>query len=211
MVVRGKNLLKATGQTQTINGVTFTNNGDGTYTVNGTSTANALTFFTAVSTFTIKENGKYKLTGLPKGQAINDDIWFGGTRVESAKEDVVLALKKGDILNLVFIVRKGATLNNVLLKPMLSLDTTATYDDYEPYTERSVTLPYTLYAIPVSTGGNVTIGNQQYVADYVDVERGKIVRKCLRENINFSNANFETETDTQKIVQILNAFSKKIL
>lgn len=176
VVVMGKNLLKAIGQTQTINGVTFTNNSDGTYTVNGTSTANALTFFSAVSTFTIKENGKYKLTGLPKGQAINDDIWFGGTRVESAKEDVVLALKKGDILNLVFVVRGGATLNNVLLKPMLSLDTTATYDDYEPYTEQSVTLPYTLYAIPVSTGGNVTIGGQQYVADYVDVERGKLVR-----------------------------------
>ena len=47
---------------------------------------------------------------------------------------------------------------------------------YEPYTEQSTTLPYTLYAIPVSTGGNVTIGNQQYVADYVDVERGKLVR-----------------------------------
>lgn len=44
--------------------------------------------------------------------------------------------------------------------------------------EQSVTLPYTLYAIPVSTGGNVTIGNQQYVADYVDVERGKLVRMC---------------------------------
>ncbi|GAB5612784.1 hypothetical protein JCM37173_33120 [Allocoprococcus similis] len=193
VVVRGKNLLKATGQTQTINGVTFTNNSDGTYTVNGTSTANALTFFTAVSTFTIKENGKYKLTGLPKGQAINDDIWFGGTRVESAKEDVVLALKKGDILNLVFIVRKGATLNNVLLKPMLSLDTTATYDDYEPYTEQSVTLPYTLYAIPVSTGGNVTIGNQQYVADYVDVERGKVVRMCGREAFNTKNGEINEE------------------
>lgn len=49
---------------------------------------------------------------------------------------------------------------------------------YEPYTEQSVTLPHTLYAIPVSTGGNVTIGGQQYVADYVDVERGKLVRMC---------------------------------
>lgn len=47
---------------------------------------------------------------------------------------------------------------------------------YEPYTEQTVTLPYILYAIPVSTGGNVTIGGQQYVADYVDVERGKLVR-----------------------------------
>lgn len=42
----------------------------------------------------------------------------------------------------------------------------------------TVTLPYTLNAIPVSSGGNVTINGQQYVADYVDVERGKLIRMC---------------------------------
>ena len=47
---------------------------------------------------------------------------------------------------------------------------------YEPYREQVVTLPYTLNAIPVSSGGNVTIDGQQYIADYVDVERGKIVK-----------------------------------
>lgn len=47
---------------------------------------------------------------------------------------------------------------------------------YEPYHEQTVTLPYTLNAIPVSSGGNVTIDGQQYIADYVDVERGKLVR-----------------------------------
>lgn len=49
---------------------------------------------------------------------------------------------------------------------------------YEPYKEQSVQLPYTLNAIPVSSGGNVTIDGQQYIADYVNVERGKIV-KCV--------------------------------
>lgn len=50
---------------------------------------------------------------------------------------------------------------------------------YEPYhDEQTVTLPYTLNAIPVETGGNVTIDGQQYIADYVDVERGKLVRMC---------------------------------
>lgn len=48
---------------------------------------------------------------------------------------------------------------------------------YEPYTETTVTLPYTLNAIPVSSGGNVTIDGQQYIADYVDVEHGKLVRR----------------------------------
>lgn len=44
---------------------------------------------------------------------------------------------------------------------------------------QSVTLNnITLNAIPVSSGGNVTVGGQQYVSDYVDVERGKLVRMC---------------------------------
>lgn len=42
----------------------------------------------------------------------------------------------------------------------------------------TVILSYTLNAIPVSSGGNVTIDGQQYIADYVDVERGKLVRMC---------------------------------
>jgi hypothetical protein len=43
---------------------------------------------------------------------------------------------------------------------------------------QSVTLNnITLNAIPVSSGGNVTIDGQQYIADYVDVERGKVVRR----------------------------------
>ena len=42
---------------------------------------------------------------------------------------------------------------------------------------KTATLPYTLNAIPVNSGGNVTIDGQQYVSDYVDVERGKLVKK----------------------------------
>lgn len=41
---------------------------------------------------------------------------------------------------------------------------------------KTVTLPYTLNAIPVSSGGNVVIDGQQYIADYIDVENGKIVK-----------------------------------
>lgn len=53
----------------------------------------------------------------------------------------------------------------------------ATDSDFEPYKPiQTVTLPYTLNAIPVESGGNVTIDGWQYIADYVDVERGKLVR-----------------------------------
>lgn len=50
---------------------------------------------------------------------------------------------------------------------------------------QSVTLNnITLNAIPVSSGGNVTIDGQQYIADYVDVERGKLVKKLKRFTIS---------------------------
>lgn len=48
---------------------------------------------------------------------------------------------------------------------------------------QTVTLPYTLNAIPVSSGGNVTIGEQQYISDYVDIEKGKLYRKVKRLNL----------------------------
>jgi hypothetical protein len=52
---------------------------------------------------------------------------------------------------------------------------------------KTVALPYTLNAIPVNSGGNVTIDGQQYIADYVDVERGKLVRmvgECVISDMN---------------------------
>ena len=49
---------------------------------------------------------------------------------------------------------------------------------------QSVTLNnITLNAIPVSSGGNVTIDGQQYIADYVDVERGKYVQMIQTDKV----------------------------
>lgn len=48
---------------------------------------------------------------------------------------------------------------------------------------KTVTLQYTLNAIPVTSGGNVTIGEQQYISDYVDIEKGKLYRKVKRLNL----------------------------
>lgn len=53
---------------------------------------------------------------------------------------------------------------------------------YEPYTEQSVQLPYTLNAIPVTSGGNVTIDGQQYVSDRVVEKDGVFgIERNIRE------------------------------
>lgn len=59
-------------------------------------------------------------------------------------------------------------------KAQIELSENAT--TYEPYKEQTIQLTIILNSIPVSSGGNVTINGQQYVADYVDVERGKIAK-----------------------------------
>lgn len=59
-------------------------------------------------------------------------------------------------------------------KAQIELSENAT--TYEPYKEQTIQLPVTLNAIPVSSGGNVTIDGQQYITDYVNVKRGKLVK-----------------------------------
>lgn len=176
--VCGKNLLNPTLQTTTQNRVTCTNNGDGTYALNG-SNANIPSVFTLGTVYLIKDK-KYKMAGCPAnpGKAYlqlrtpePDNVAYKND-YSSGVEFVIP--KSGEYI--VRIYYDVETYNNLLFKPMLTTDLTATYDDFEPYHEQTVTLPYTLNAIPVNSGGNVTIDGQQYVSDYVDVERGKLVK-----------------------------------
>lgn len=64
---------------------------------------------------------------------------------------------------------------------------------YEPYhKEQTVTLPYTLNAIPVSSGGNYTdqIG-QQWICDEVDLHRGVKVQRVYEVDVDGENVKFE--------------------
>ena len=317
----GKNLLNATLQTTTQNGVTCTANGDGTYTINGTATSDTLFH---IGYFIFEKDTKYKIVGCPQGGSLNTLYRLDGSlNANSDTGNGIVYSGDGNKRNARIVVFNGATVNNLLFKPMITTDLTATYDDFEPYTggipspnpdypqeiksvvnptvkvcgknllnlnsykenvkngititpifnneelqylilngtfktaewaviwigtlnpgtytfsaqnsnvkvlrnwneqnntftvtdensvyrivtnssnmgesvknvkiypqlelgstptpyepyhEQTVTLPYTLNAIPVSSGGNVTIDGQQYIADYVDVERGKLVR-----------------------------------
>lgn len=57
---------------------------------------------------------------------------------------------------------------------------------YEPYYEPQtifINTPIGVSAILVASSGNIMIGGQQYIADYVDVERGKLYQKVKRLNL----------------------------
>ena len=187
--VCGKNLLNPTLESTTKKGITCTNNGDGTYTLNGTANGGSDTTVSFNVGYTLAKSGRYIVTGCPNGGSnekynlrIGKDNIPWGTYVNSdLGNGCLINVTDNTPITLNLMIKDGYTCNNVIFKPMIvdaSLYPDTTYDDFEPYHEQTVTLLYTLNAIPVSSGGNVTIDGQQYVSDYVDVERGKLVRMC---------------------------------
>lgn len=175
--VCGKNLLDCrSALSKTIGGLSFINNKDGSFSISG---KNTWTYSAYDIEFMVYQSGTYKAY-----RGTNSPIPLVIIYDPEARENVAVITDSGET----FQLKKGklyyysiafTDVNldiDVTYKPFLTLDVKGTYADYEPYTEQSITLPHTLNAIPVASDGNVTIDGQQYVADYVDVERGKLVK-----------------------------------
>ena len=117
--VGGKNLIYADAETQTVNGVTFTNNGDGTYTVNGTATK--FCEFKICTAYTVGAGITYIVHGCPEGG--NKDTYYlglSGYGAEIGNGKVITPDKKfTNPVNIV--VNKGVTVNNLIFKPMLEI------------------------------------------------------------------------------------------
>lgn len=129
-----KNLINNALETNTKNGVTCTKNGDGTYTLNGTATSS--TDF-IVDTISIP-NGAYKLVGCPSGGGINSYlVYIKGTNAGRTYDEgngIIVQYDNSSYGHEVSIfVSVGAKLNNVVFKPMLTTDLSATYDDFVLY------------------------------------------------------------------------------
>lgn len=135
-----KNLLNPILETTTQNGVTCTNNGDGTYTLNGTATNNSgdLVVFWLENTQKFKA-GTYKLLGAPNnttasiGGNIHGHVEYEGVTVSSDSEI------SGDVA---IVIPNGLSCENLVFKPMLTTNLNATYDDFVPYTGDGETLTH---------------------------------------------------------------------
>lgn len=134
--VRGQictNLLNPTAPTRTINGVTFTNNGDGTYTINGT--ASELTYYPLSEQFTnFVLSRKYKIVGCPQGGSENTYSLYDDKNPAKRDTGDGVVYTPTNQPKLYIRIFTGVTVNNLLFKPMLTTDLSATYDDFVPYT-----------------------------------------------------------------------------
>ena len=130
--------------TKTTAGITFTDNGDGTITANGTATANALFYFDLPTASLSKE--VYCLSGCPTGGGtnkyyINISTYNGNTGIGSfldtgTGKTVDLSDKDFTRFNTYIIIFNGVTVNNLVFKPQFEIGETAT--EYEPYIEYGV-------------------------------------------------------------------------
>ena len=183
--VCGKNLLKISevNVQGSANGLLSIMNTDGSISVTGTSTStwsniikinNECHTDNATYTFSVDKNPGI-IIGLKLGRTKLDDANYQTHRI--MQNQLSCTFETGASNEYCSLFLEGLTVGksyNFTIYPMLELGTEATA--YEPYKEQTIQLPVTLNAIPVSSGGNVTIDGQQYITDYVNVERGKLVK-----------------------------------
>ena len=129
------NLLNSTLETTTQNGITCTNNGDGTYTLNGTTTD--AVFFNINKNISINKGTKYKVVCLKDEDYVQNKIMSCVRRVDTTAEYM---LNNGSFVPdskkcwLWIKIEKNVTVSNLVAKPMLTTNLNATYDDFVPYT-----------------------------------------------------------------------------
>ena len=142
--------------TQTISGVTFTANSDGSITVNGTATANAIFEFESDSTMFTLPAGNYFLSGCPSGGSATSYLMTAvngaGSSYDKYQRDFgtgVAVPSKGEKWKVSIRIMSGYTANNLVFKPQIELGSTAT--SYEPYQGQTYT--------PTATGEVTGITN----------------------------------------------------
>ena len=184
VAVRGKNLLPYPYHhtTHTRYGITFTDNGDGSITLNGTTTLAETGVYDFILVHAQKfKTGTYTLSGCPKTGATYTYRLFviirhsDGT-VGYANDIGNNSTFKITDTDLVTInIRVGGqigTVSNLTFKPQLELDSTAT--EYEPYIEP---ITQNIYLDePLRKVGDY--------ADYIDFKNQKVVRKVKEEDIS---------------------------
>ena len=144
-----KNLLNPTLGTTTLYGVTCTNNGDGTYSLNGTNSKSDVLYI-SIGEVEIP-NKNLVILG---SKNTNVGVYIAGvTPTAYGNKITVSDSDKGKKLKFGFAVAVGATITNEIVKPMLCENLNATYDDFVPYTGKGETLTADVAELKNDLGG----------------------------------------------------------
>ena len=138
-----RNLLPISSvESKTINGVTFTNNGDGTWTLNGTATGGAtVNIFSFGDGILNNFKGKKFVIIGTKGTNLETEAYVQLVLAKNGQEKywwknystARTIGNEADDARFEITVKKGYTCNNLIVKPMITIDLSAIYDDFVPY------------------------------------------------------------------------------
>ena len=206
MKVFGANILRLNDLKESTfaqNGITFSSKrgvikAKGTATVNGIISTDNTGVNRLLNPLTLKSGKTYIFNPNPTKGTESYDCYIDFTNsrnlglsyvnnnVDTPKKITDEQAEYPFVINLVF--KKGTEIDMEWKPQVLQNEALI---PYKPYTEQTITLPYTLNAVPVSSGGNVTIDGKQYIADYIDVERGKLVRKVNNKKLKGLSFRYE--------------------
>ena len=141
----GKNLLPYpfAETTKSMNGITFTDNGDGSLTVNGTATKFARFYLISNTTpLTLPKGVTITVSGLPESVGDSNYITF---RAVADNKNTANDKGYGDVLTTAYTeyecyvgITSGYTLNNIVIRPQLELDAVTAYEAYKTPTVHTV-------------------------------------------------------------------------
>ena len=183
----GKNILEYpyVETTLTRNGITFTDNGDGTITANGTATAD--------TNFRLQDTVVYPDNYNPFKYLIGKVVGINGSPNGSSKDTYAIqSIQTGSYGNTAFpifnskyyrfaiFIKSGITVSNLAFKPMIYLSGVTNYD-YEPYVETE----YTPTADGTVNGVTSLYPNTTLMTDtdgvIIDCEYNKDINKAFAE------------------------------
>ena len=180
---QGTNLFK-TINTQTLNGVTITDNNDGSYTLNGTCTASAnfnVVDYLKAGTYYLTDyiSGNFPDNGRARLQVVSYDSSFYiiiSNRFDSGTITSA-TLAQDSIVRFRIRIEEGFTYDNVTIKPVLSKNPNIKESDVTKYNEY-------IYNIQLDEPLRC-IGTN---CDYIDFKNGKVVRKVKEQVIQNANS-----------------------
>lgn len=176
IVNSGKNLLSYPYNftTRTENGLTFTDNGDGSITINGTATIQTGFMFRNQIIDAIDKAKAYVLSGGEDGNVVLRIDFYNGTTwknlVDTGNDGkAIIDFTKMNFdytrVSVALVVKANTVCDNITIKPQLELGETAT--EYEPY---RVPVTANIYLDePLRKIGDY--------ADYIDFKGQRVVRK----------------------------------
>lgn len=191
---KGLNLINCTPKTTTINGITMVNNGDGTYTVNGTATDD---FDIALAPYTTKQNIYYTLSGCPSGGS-NTTYYLDPRGYEyDTGSGITIRNPKQDFSSYIrIVIKKDVTVNNLLFKPMLNEGQTA--QPFEPYTGGK---PSPSPDYPQEVKGVSEISGKIVGKNLFDISKIKEISNAIKRNddgsLTITSTSFDSSVNTR--------------